>query len=140
MVDAGAPPYVDGMEGTARGDLVVEAVEIAESFLRLGQELDPIMITDRWGDRRVEEFGREDLEGARARLLEFLRTAAGEEDCALAYLGHVEHQEAIVIEHGKAGRPEAEVLVQRFRPRRGPLRSFKLVGEPTPVGQLDPVR
>ena len=55
-----------------------------------------------------------------------------------AALGHDE--EAIVIEHGQAGRAEAEVFAQRFRPRRGPLRGFKLRGEPTPVGEIEPAR
>lgn len=128
------------MEDTPRGSLVVEAVETAESSLRAGQELAPFMITDRWGDRRVEDFEADDLGGAQARLSDFLRTAAGDETCALVYIGRVgTDEEAIFVEHVRAGQQEAAVFVQRFRPKRGPLRRFKLLGDPTPLGETEPV-
>lgn len=128
------------MEETPRRDLVVGAVKIAESRLRSDPKLSPFVITDRLGDM-LEEFEPEDLGGAQARVSEFLRTAAGEETCALAYVGHTgRDEEAIIIEYGRAGQQEAEVFVQRFRPRRGPLRGFKLRGEPTPVGEIERAR
>ena len=134
------PKYGGAVEASPRRNLVVHAVEIAESHLRSGHGLIPFMITDRWGDRRVEQFEREGPGGAQARFWDFVRTAAGDETCALVYVGRVDlDEEAIVIEHGQAGRQEADVFIQRFRPRRGPLRGFKLIGEPTPVGPTEPV-
>jgi hypothetical protein len=140
MLRTASSAYVRGMEETPRSDLVIGAVMIAESRLRSGQELAPFMITDRLGDA-LEEFEGEDPGTGQARFREYVRTAAGDEACALVYVGHVDlDEEAIVIERGQAGRQEAELFVQRFRPRRGLLRGFKLVGEPTPVGQIEPVR
>ena len=129
--------YVRGMEETAHRDLVVGAVKIAESRLRAAPELSPFVITDRFGDE-LEEFEPADLGGAQARLSEFLHTAAGEDACALAYVSHTGRDEdAIVIEHGRAGQREAKVFVQRFRPRRGPLRGFKLLGDLIPAGEIE---
>ena len=122
------------------GDLVADAVEAAESLLRSGESLSPFFLIDRLGDRRSEQFEDDALSEAKARLAEFLRTAAGDERCALVYVGRVGHDEdAIVIESGQPVRGEAEVYIQRFRPRRGRLRGFKLIGEPKPVGTTDPL-
>ena len=119
---------------TSGRDLLVDAVETAESVLRTGERLAPFMITDRWGDRRVEQFDTDALTDGKARFQEFVHGAGGAETCALVYVGRVGHgEDALVIECGQAGE-EAEVFVQRFRPRRGRLRGFKLSGQPTPVG------
>lgn len=115
-------------------------MRIAESRLRSGRELSPFITTDRLRDS-LEEFEFDDLSEAQARRAEFLRSAEGGESCALVYLGHVGlDEEAIVIERGRAGQQEAKVFVQRFRPRRGPLRGFKLLGDPRPVGEIEPAR
>jgi hypothetical protein len=128
------------MEDPDRRDLLVDAVEIAESWLRTGKRLGLFMITDRWGDRRVEEFDDAALSDARKELGEFLRTAAGDERCVLVYVDRVgESEDAIVIERGQAGQGEAEVFVQHFRPRRGRLRPFKLIGQPQPARTTEPV-
>jgi hypothetical protein len=125
---------------TSPRDLLVDAVETAESVLRTGERLAPFMITDRWGDRRVEQFDTGALPDAVLSFGEFVRAAAGAETCVLVYVGRVgQGEEAIVIECGRAGNSEAEVFVQHFRPRRGRLRGFKLSGEPTPVGTKRPV-
>ena len=117
--------------------LLTEAVETAESLLRDGESLGPFMITDRWGDRRVEQFEPEALHGAKTRFREFMRTAAGDESC---YVGPVaDGDDAIVVECGEAGRREADVFVQHFRPRRGRLRGFKLLGQARPVGTTEAV-
>jgi hypothetical protein len=127
------------METLERQDLLVDAVEIAESRLCTGERLGPFMITDRWGDRRVEEFDIAALSDAKKKLGEFIRTAAGDERCVLVYVGRVGYDEdAIVIERGLAGRGEAQVFVQQFRPRRGRLRRFKLIGQAQPVGTMEP--
>jgi hypothetical protein len=126
------------MEDPAQRDLLVDAVEIAESKLRAGERLGPFMITDRWGDRRVEELVA--VSDAKKKLGEFMRTAAGDERCALVYVGRVGvDEDAIVIERGEAGHGEVRVFVQHFRPRRGRLRRFKLVGQPQPTGTTEPV-
>jgi hypothetical protein len=128
------------MEDPARRDLVVDAVEIAESRLRTGERLGPFMITDRWGDRRVEEFDIAAISDAKKKLGEFMRTAAGDERCALVYVGRAGvDEDAIVIERGDAGHSEVRVFVQHFRPRRGRLRRFKLVGQAQPTGTTEPV-
>jgi hypothetical protein len=122
--------------GEPRRDLVVDAVELAKGRLQAGEELVPLLITERWGDRGVEHFEPHALEGARARFGEFRRAATGSASCALAHLGHVGlGEQAIIIELGRAGHAEAEVFFQRFRPRRGRLRGFKLIGDLTRAGE-----
>jgi hypothetical protein len=119
-------------------DLLVEAVELASSPLEAGEELAPMMIVQRWGDRWIERFDHQALSDAKAKFGSFLRAAAGDESCALVYLGHVgDREEAILVERGSAGDGGAQVFVQRFRPRRSRFRGFKLVGELEPVGTLD---
>ena len=87
-----------------RRDLLAEAVETAESLLKDGHPLAPFLITDHWGDRRVEQFEGEGLQGAKTRFRDFMRTAAGDESCALVYTGAVaDADEAIVIECGQTG-------------------------------------
>jgi hypothetical protein len=126
------------MEGSPSSNLLVEGTQIATSYLEAGEQMAPTMLADRWGDRRAEQFDRKDLGAAQQKLSEFLHGAAGDEACALVYIGRVRSDEdAIIIEYGQAGRSEAEVFVQRFRPRRGRLRRFKLIGQPTPVGTKD---
>jgi hypothetical protein len=98
------------------------------------------MITDRWGDRRVEQFDAAALPDAKEKLGEFVRTAAGDESCALVHIGRVgADEDAIVIERGAAGRGEVGVFVQHFRPKRGRLRPFKLIGRAEPVGTTQAV-
>jgi hypothetical protein len=127
------------MEALAPQDLLEDAVEIAESRLCTGERLHPFMITDRWGDRRVEEFDIAALSDAKKKLGEFIRTAAGDERCVLVFVGRVGYDEdAIVIARGLAGRDDAQVFVQRFRPRRGRLRRFKLIGQAQPLGTAEP--
>jgi hypothetical protein len=119
-------------------DLLVEAVELAKSPLESGDDLAPMMIVQRWGDRWIERFDHRALSDAKAKFGTFLRGAAGDESCALVYLGHVgDREEAILVERGAAGESGAEVFVQRFRPRKGRFRGFKLVGELEPAGMLD---
>jgi hypothetical protein len=128
------------MEREELSDLLTDAVEIAESRLQAGEAMGPVMITDRWGDRRAEQFDVAALSDAKTRLREFVHTAAGDEQCVLVYLGRVgEGEEAILIERAKAGDEEAEVFVQRFRPRRGRFRAFKLIGELKAVGTTESV-
>jgi hypothetical protein len=43
----------------------------------------------------------------------------------------------IIVERGLPGQPKTKTFVQRFRPRRGPLRRFKRVGELKPVGESE---
>jgi hypothetical protein len=132
--------YARCVEATDRSDLLTDAIEIAESYLETGDPVRPFMITDRWGDRRVEEFESEQFEGgavagAKTRFREFVRSAAGDEQCALVYVVRPrDGEDEIVVERGHAGQPDAEVFVQRFRPKRGRLRRFKLIGDPRPVG------
>jgi hypothetical protein len=128
------------MEDPGRRDLLVEGVEIAESQLRTDERLRPFMITERWGDRRVETFDPAALSDAKEKLRDFIRKAAGDERCVLVYLGRVgADEDAIVIERGEAGRGEAGVFVQHFRPRRGRVRRFKLIGQTEPVGTTEAV-
>jgi hypothetical protein len=120
---------------TAPRDLLAEAVETAESVLRTGGHLAPFIITDRWGDARVEKFDTDALTDGKAKFWEFVHGTPGAEARALVYIGRVGlGEEAIVIERGQAGTGEAEVFVQHFRPRRNRFRGFKLSGQPTPVG------
>ena len=124
--------------GQQRQGVLTEAVEVAEARLGVGDELMPILITDRWGDIRLERFDADALSEAKARFGDFLSTAAGVESCALVYLGRAgDGEEAIVIERGQAGDGDADVFVQRFRPRRGRFRGFKLIGKPEPVSDGD---
>ena len=112
------------------GSLVAEAVETAASFLKTGEQPQPILITDSWGDRRTEHFAETGLLGAREKFGAFVRGATGEETCALVYVGHVDlDEDAIVVELGQPGNEHAGMFIQRFRPRKGPLRGFKLRGE-----------
>jgi hypothetical protein len=117
--------------------LLAEGVELVSSQLEAGEEVVPLVISERWGDRRVEHSGKEGLETARAQFVELVRRMAGDERCALVRVGHVGlGEDAILVEVAGPGAPEAEVFVQRFRPKRGPLRGFKLVGEPSRAGTL----
>ena len=115
--------------------LVAEAVETAASFLKRGEEPDPMLITDRWGDRRAEYFSRTGLLGAKEKFGALVSGATGEQTCALVYIGHVDlDEDAIVVELGQPGRTDVGMFVQRFRPRKGPLRGFKLRGELRAIG------
>lgn len=114
-------------------DLLGEAVDTAASFLRQGDDAPTLLITDRSGELRVEEF--DGISPGRTRMVELLRGAAGEASCALVFVGRVKLDEsAIVIERGVEGSSEVEVFVQRFRPRKGRFRGFKLLGEIQPIG------
>jgi hypothetical protein len=63
---------------------------------------------------------------------------AGNERCALVHLAPVGlGEDAIVIEVAGPGAREAEVFVQWFRPKRGRLRGFRLIGELAKGGTLD---
>jgi hypothetical protein len=126
------------MEAARTGlDVLEEAVEVAKARLEVGDDLIPLLIIDRWGDRRIERFEPDvlpdALSAAKERFADFLRSAGGEEECALVYLGRDDGEEAILIERGGAGYGPPGVLVQRFRPRRGRFRGFKLIGKPKPV-------
>jgi hypothetical protein len=129
---------MDGDE--SRNDLLTEAIETAAASLSAGAEPVPLLITDRWGDRQVQQFPDAGLPGAKAALGEFVRAAAGDESCALVYVAlNGDDQPAIVVERGQAGRREADVFMQRFRRRRGWLHGFKLIGEPKHVGATESV-
>ena len=109
--------------------LVAETLELAESTLREGDDLAPLLVVERWGEREAERFGEGQLYEAKARLSELISSGAGNETYALAYLDRADDdQPAIVIERGLPGQPEAKTFVQRFRPRRGALRRFKRIG------------
>jgi hypothetical protein len=133
-------PHVQGVPTALRSgvmaeagppeSLVAEAVDTAASFLKEGEEPVPILITDSWGDRRTEHFAETGLLGAKEKFGAFVSGASGEQTCALVYIGHVDlDEDAIVVELGKPGEDDAAMFVQRFRPRKGPLRGFKLRGE-----------
>jgi hypothetical protein len=123
------------MEAGQQSDVLGEAVEVAQARLEVGDELIPLLITDRWGDRRIDRFEPNGLSEARGRFEDFLKTAAGDESCALVYLGRVgDGDDAILIERGGAGYGPPELFIQRFRPRRGRFRGFKLIGKPKPAG------
>jgi hypothetical protein len=123
------------MDPTQRGpDLLEEAVEAAKARLELGDDLTPLLITDRWGDRRTERFGPDALADAKEQFAKFIRSSSGDETCALVHIGRDERgDEAILIERGGAGYGPSASFVQRFRPRRGRFRGFKLIGKPKPV-------
>lgn len=117
----------------APDNLVAEAVDTAASFLEGGKQLHPIVITDNWGDRRAEHFEETGLPGAKEKFGAFTGGAVSEQTCALVYARDAHRDEgAIVVELGLPG-GEPKTYVQRFRPRKGPLRGFKLRGEPREV-------
>jgi hypothetical protein len=121
-------------------ELLEDAVAMAESWLKEGESFAPFMIIDHWADRRTEQFEPQDLHGAKSRFRELMQTAPGEESCALVYVGQVaDGDDAIVVECGRGGQREAEVFVQEFRHKRGPLRGFKLVGDARSVGITESV-
>jgi hypothetical protein len=64
-----------------------------------------------------------------------ISSGAGNATYALAYLGrNGDDETVIIVERGLPGQPETRAFVQRFRPRRGPFRRFKRLGELEPVG------
>jgi hypothetical protein len=110
--------------------LLADGLNLISLRLEAGEEVVPLVISERWGERRVEHSGTDGLDRTRERFAELVRRMAGNERCALVHLGRVgEGEEAIVVEVAGPGAPEAEVFVQKFRPRRGPLRGFKLIGD-----------
>jgi hypothetical protein len=118
-------------------DLLDEAVFVATSRLRDGDRLEPVMILERWGVRHFERFEDHDLSAAKSALSRFVLTP-GDDFGVLVYYGRVGHDEdAILVEHARAGGRVVEVFAQRFRPRRGPLRGFKLIGDLRHVGSVD---
>jgi hypothetical protein len=114
-------------EAGGPASLVAEAVDTAASFLKRGEDFDPILITDSWGDRRTEQFAETGLLGAKEKFGAFVRGATGEQTCALVYVGHVGDE--IVVELSQPEKDHAGMFVQRFRPRKGPLRGFKRRGK-----------
>lgn len=133
-------PHIHGRELVLRSglvsedgraeSLVAEAVDTAASFLKTGEQPQPILITDSWGDRRTEHFAETGLLGAKEKFGAFTGGATGDQICALVYIGHVGlDEDTIVVELGLPGEGDARMFVQRFRPRKGPLRGFQLRGE-----------
>ena len=109
---------------------------MASDGLAAGAEVAPFVVLKDWGDCQVERFGDGELERARSRMREVLRGAPGTVHCALAHVepgaGDAGHEGTIVVEVGRAPGDDgeaAERFVQRFRPRRGRFRPFKLIGE-----------
>jgi hypothetical protein len=120
-------------------DVLVEAVEVAKSRLEAGEDLIPLLITDRWGDLGTERFAPDALADAKQRFAEWIESASNGETCALVHLGRDEDgEEAIRIERGGDGYGPPASYVQRFRPKRGPFRGFKLVGKPELVDPGQP--
>jgi hypothetical protein len=127
------------MQVAHRGpDVLDEALEVAKARLEVGDDLIPLLITDQSGDRRIERFGPGALSDAKEDFSDFVRYSAGDETCALVYLGRDDRgEEAILIDRGGAGYGPSATLVQRFRPRRGRFRGFQLIGKPEPVGSRE---
>jgi hypothetical protein len=123
------------VEAAQQGPTVLdEAVELASVRLETGDELMPLLITDRWGDRRIERFEPDKLADAKESFAEFVRSAAGDETCALVYPSpDAGDEEAMLIERGGGGYGPPASFVQRFRSRRSRFRGFKLIGKPEPV-------
>ena len=108
-----------------------EAVNVARSELEASAELAPFVVTKGWGDCEVERFS-EGLRQARGRFDELLTGTSSIGHCALAHLDDsADGPTEIVIELGRVGGRSAETFSQRFRPKRGLFRRFKLVGTPS---------
>jgi hypothetical protein len=112
--------------------IVAEALDTAESTLRAGEDLRPFIVIERLTGREVESYGT--LAPAVERFAKLIETGPGNETYALAYCDE-SHEDgpAIVIERGLPGKSDADTFVQRFRPRRGPLRRFKAIGDLAPA-------
>jgi hypothetical protein len=122
----------EGASTTVGGRTVLaEAIQVAIADLESGGEFAPIVVTKDWGDCQVERFGEDEVERARARLRSLLQGGVDTGHCALAYLDQAgDGASAIVIQLGLIGGHELEVFTQRYRPRRGRFRPFKLLGGP----------
>jgi hypothetical protein len=113
-----------------------EAVQIAAADLESGDEFAPIVVTKDWGDCQVERFGVDELEEARSRLDDLLGGSTGSGDCALAHDERLAGGSiSILIQVGRMGGEETQAFVQRYRPKRGMFRPFKLVGTPVPASE-----
>jgi hypothetical protein len=115
-----------------------EAVKVATSELEAVGQLAPFVVTKDWGDCQVERFGEDELGQARARLDELL---GGEQEIGQCALGHLDgdgsRPTVITVEIGSVGSDRTKAFTQRFRPRRGRFRPFKLIGRPTPAGETN---
>jgi len=122
------------MEAREAGEIVVEALQLAEARLRGGEDLAPLVVVERWAEFDVESFDQGALSEAEARFNDLIAHGPGNETYAWVHLERVDSGETvIVIKRGLPGRPEPEAFIQRFRSRRGPLRRFKRIGELKPV-------
>lgn len=114
-----------------------EAIKTAAAELEAGRELVPLIVTKDWGDCRIERFPH-GLDEARACMEELLNTGPTVGHCALVHLADTDDGPAIVVELGRLGGHLVEIFMQRFRPRRGLLRGFKLLGSLVPAGAESP--
>ena len=112
-----------------------EAIQVAVADLESGEEFVPIVVTKDWGDCRVERFGADELQEARTRMRDLLSGSAGAGHCALAHDEQLaDGRSELLIQIGRMGGEEAEAFAQRYRPRRGRFRPFKLLGNPVAEG------
>ena len=113
-----------------------EAVRVAVSQLETVGELAPFVVTKDWGDCQVERFGDDGLDEARIRLNELLTGGQEVGQCALGHLDDSESGPTVIaVEIGSVGENRTRTFTQRFRPRRGRFRPFKLIGRPAPAGE-----
>lgn len=114
-----------------------EAIGFAKDALEADRELAPFVVTKEFGDCEVESLGEGGLERARTRMEELGRSAGRAGHVALTHVGAMDLGEtAIFVELGRLGRTGSEVFVQRFRPRRGLFRPFKLLGKVSPATEI----
>ena len=112
-----------------------EAMNVAKTELEASAELAPFVVIKGWGDFEVARFS-EGLTQARARMDELLNAGSSVGHCALAHLaGDAGGATEIVIELGRIGGGTVEIFSQRYRPKRGPFRRFKLIGTPSRVSE-----
>jgi hypothetical protein len=105
----------------------MDALEIARRRLQTNQGLAPFVLTERWADRRVEQF--REVEAARARFTELVRSGADNDCCALTYVGYDDlGQRTIVIELGRPRDKETVTFAQTVRAEQDRSEDVKLIG------------
>jgi hypothetical protein len=110
--------------------LASDAVGLAILPLETGGELSPLLVVELGGLRDIEHFEADELEAARARAAELAEGFGPEQRCALVHRGHLGAEgDAILIELHQPGDGDADLFYQRYRPKAGRFRGFKLIGE-----------
>jgi len=120
-------------------ELIFLALEHGLDSVRGGGPLAPFLVTD-GRERNLERFVTERLEDGLARAQEFASSLdAATTAYAIAYDGYVTVEgtkyDAILVEAAERGSPTGFLFAQPYKPKKGFLSRFKIIGDTVFLGE-----